>query len=76
MIIIGDDFDGIASLKTTLSHRFTMKDLGVLRYFLGIEVDCSPKGYLLSQSKYIVNLFEPTRLIDNKIIDTPLEKNV
>ncbi|GKA69928.1 uncharacterized mitochondrial protein-like protein [Tanacetum coccineum] len=48
MIITGDDYDGIESLKYELSHRFAMKDLGALHYFLGIEVASSLKGYLLS----------------------------
>jgi len=76
MIIIGNDFGGIASLKTVLSHCFSMKDLGVLHYLLGIEVASSFKGYLLSQSKYIVDLFAGARLTDNKIVDTPLKTSV
>ncbi|GJV13072.1 gag-pol polyprotein [Tanacetum coccineum] len=53
MIINGDDSDGTESLKSELTHRFAMKDLGLLHYFLGIEVASSPKGYILSESKYI-----------------------
>jgi len=53
-----------------------MNDLGVQRYFLGIEVASSPKGYLLSQSKYIANLFECAQLTDNNIVDTLLETSV
>jgi len=38
MIITGFNYDEIAYLKITLSHRFAMKDLSVLRCFSGIEV--------------------------------------
>lgn len=75
MIITGDDVDGIAALKSALARCFAMKDLGSLRYFLGI-VTSSPKGYLLTHSKYIADIFERACLTDNKTIDTPLELNV
>jgi hypothetical protein len=52
-----------------------MKDLGYLQYFLGIEVASSPRGYLLSQSKYIADILEQARLSDNKTIDTPIKVN-
>ena len=52
-----------------------MKDLGSLHYDLSIEVTSSLKGYLLSQSKYITNIFECARLTDNKIVDTLIETN-
>jgi hypothetical protein len=67
MIITGDDIDGISVLKTELTRRFEMKDLGYLRYFLGIEVAYSPRGYLLSQSKYVADILERARLTDNKM---------
>ena len=75
MIIIGDDVNGIATLKIELARYFAMKDLYSLYYFLGIEVASSPKGYLLSQSKYISDIFEHACLTNNKIIDTLLETN-
>ncbi|KAL8120625.1 hypothetical protein AgCh_017701 [Apium graveolens] len=88
MIITSDDCDGIESLKRELAHYFAMKDLkrelahyfamkdlGVLRYFLEIEVASSPKGYLLCQSKYIADLLDRARLTDNKTVETPLEMN-
>jgi len=48
MIITGNDIDDISVLKTELTGRFEMKDLGSLRYFLGVEITYSPRGYLFS----------------------------
>ena len=53
-----------------------MENLGYLQYFLGIEVAYSPRGYLLSQSKYVVDILKMTRLTDKKIVDTLIEVNV
>ncbi|GFS46627.1 hypothetical protein Acr_00g0103390 [Actinidia rufa] len=53
-----------------------MKDLGLLQYFLGIEITSSPKGYLLSQTKYITDILHRANLTDGKTVDTPLELHV
>ncbi len=49
LIIIGDNNVDIFDLKKLLKQKFEMKDLGELRYFLGIEVIQSPKGIWLLQ---------------------------
>ena len=76
MIITSDDVDGIVMLKFDLASHFEMKNLGALWYFLGIEVASSTKGYLLSWSKYIVDILNQACLTNTKTIDTPLEVNV
>nr|XP_027190547.1 uncharacterized protein LOC113786701 [Cicer arietinum] len=53
-----------------------MKDLETLLCFLGIEVAYSLKGSLVSQSKYITNILEQSRLYDNRATYTSLELNV
>ncbi|XP_057975998.1 uncharacterized mitochondrial protein AtMg00810-like [Malania oleifera] len=53
-----------------------MKDLGLpLHYFFGIKVAYSPKGYLLSQSKYVAVILDRARLTDSRTVDTPLKVN-
>ncbi|GJR33249.1 retrovirus-related pol polyprotein from transposon TNT 1-94 [Tanacetum coccineum] len=70
MVIIGDDCVGIELLKLEFAHHFAMKDLGLLHYFLGIKVASSPKGYLLSQSKYICDLLDR---VDKMVEDIPID---
>ena len=48
IIITGDDMIGISSLKSFLHGQFHTKDLGMLKYFLGIEVMRSKHGIFLS----------------------------
>jgi hypothetical protein len=48
MIINGDDLEYIAFVKARLSDQFLMSDLGHLRYFFGIEISYTPKGFFLS----------------------------
>nr|GEV72999.1 probable xyloglucan endotransglucosylase/hydrolase protein 8 [Tanacetum cinerariifolium] len=73
MIITRDDCVGTESLKLELAHRFAMKDLGLLRYFWGIEVASSPKGYLMSQSKYIGDLLDHAITTDKMVKDIPID---
>ena len=43
-----------------MHSKFHTKDLGELKYFLGIEVSRSKKGMFLSQRKYVLDLLEET----------------
>ena len=48
MVVTGNDPDERKALQSYLSSEFEMKDLGYLKYFLGIEVSRSDKGIFLS----------------------------
>lgn len=47
-----------------LGKRFSIKDLGDLSYFLGIEVATTSIGLLLSHRKYIIDLFARTNMTE------------
>lgn len=49
VIIASNDLKEIDAVKKFLHESFTIKDLGELKYFLGIEVARSAKGIVLSQ---------------------------
>ena len=50
-----------------------MKDLGHLRYFLGLKVAYARCGYLVSQQKYIFDILSRNCLTDLRTAATPIE---
>lgn len=54
---------GIEDLKQHLKREFEVKDLGQLRYFLGIEVSRSSKG-LASCGRHVVQACSPGLMSD------------
>jgi hypothetical protein len=75
IIITGDDDEEILELKKCLSKTFEVKDLGQLKYFLGIEVARSEKGIVLSQRKYTLDLLRETGMIGCRAAATPIDQN-
>ncbi|XP_022862515.1 uncharacterized protein LOC111382708, partial [Olea europaea var. sylvestris] len=76
IVITGDDADGIAQLKQFLQKRFQTKNLGKLRYFLGLEVATSQADINLSQRKYVLDLLDETGFLGTHPVDTPMDPNV
>jgi hypothetical protein len=68
IVITGDDVEEIKSLKKKLERAFEVKDLGPLRYFLGIEIARSSKGIVLSQMKYVLDLLTETGMLGCRYI--------
>ncbi|KAK3040300.1 hypothetical protein RJ639_028215 [Escallonia herrerae] len=76
IVITGDDCIGITSLKKFQQTKFHTKDLGQLKYFLGIEVTRSKKGIFLSQRKYVLDLLAETGKAGTKPCNTPMNPSV
>ena len=50
-----------------------MKDLGILKYFLGVEVIRNPTGIFLCQRKYALDIISEVSLLGAKPMNIPLE---
>ena len=59
-------------VESLFEFSFHMKSLGLLRYFLEIEIARSPKGLSLSQRKYLTYLLKEIGILGFKPIDTPM----
>ena len=66
IILTGDDTYEMERLKRILATEFEVKNLGQMRYFLGMEVARSKKGICVSQRKYILDLLSETGMLRSK----------
>lgn len=71
-----DDTIKIVILKRKMGDEFEIKDIGNLKYFLGIEVARSREGILVSKRKYTLNLLKEICINRYCPTDTPIEFNV
>ncbi|KAL9413753.1 hypothetical protein AB3S75_027454 [Citrus x aurantiifolia] len=76
IIIAGDDTIEIQKLKERLQSNFKVRDLGNLKFFLGIEVARTKSGIYLSQRKYVLELLEDFGLLGSCPSKTPMEQNL
>nr|GEX96557.1 ribonuclease H-like domain-containing protein [Tanacetum cinerariifolium] len=74
-IIIVNSLDEIEKFKVYLKIKFMIKDLGVMKYFLGNEVLANANGICMTQRKYYLELIHEFGLLATKPVTTPLPKN-
>lgn len=76
MILVGDCLEEFMEIKSILQLHFGIKDLGVLKFFLGLEVAHSSKGISLCQRQYCLDLLQDTGTIGSKPVSTPLDPSL
>ncbi|KAJ0565941.1 putative RNA-directed DNA polymerase [Helianthus annuus] len=75
IVITGNNKAAIERVKNSLRENFHIKDLGLLRYFLGIEVLYSENSICLSQRKYCLELLNEFGYLGCKPVTTPIEQS-
>uniref|UniRef100_A0A5K1A4K1 Reverse transcriptase Ty1/copia-type domain-containing protein n=1 Tax=Nymphaea colorata TaxID=210225 RepID=A0A5K1A4K1_9MAGN len=71
IVITGNSSSHISYVKGMLQQEFKMKDLGELRYFLGVELDRTNDRLTLTQHKYTLDILYRAGIINCKPITTP-----
>jgi len=75
LIIAGNNRGAINAFKSAISKRFKMKDLGALKWILGMEVrrDRERRMLEISQTAYIERMLEKFGMSDANPVGTPAE---
>ena len=68
ILLTGNNPACVDSLKKLIDDRFGLKDLGSLRYFLGLEVARTNEGISLNQRKYSLEILKDTGFIGSKLV--------
>jgi hypothetical protein len=76
IILAGTSLSEFARIKGILDSQFKIKDLGSLKYFLGLEVAQSKEGITISQRKYCLDLLKDSGFLGSKPAATPLDPAV
>ncbi|XP_016185203.1 uncharacterized protein LOC107626820 [Arachis ipaensis] len=75
LVLSGDNLFKIEAIKRALDTEFSIKDLGRLKYFLGMEVVRSSKEIALYQRKYTLDLLEENGMLEAKPASVPMLYN-
>lgn len=72
IIVTASDNAVLEKFIHRLAAQFSLKDLGDLSYFLGVEVQKHSKGLILNQRQYIMDILHRANMHEAKAMNTPL----
>jgi hypothetical protein len=76
LVISGPDVRDIMKFKQEMMRKFSMSDLGLLSYYLGIEVKQEAGQIMLSQNSYAKKILESAGMINCNPCATPMESRL
>lgn len=74
VIIAETSYSLIQEIKEFIHMKFQINDLGILKYFLGLELARSAASIFLNQQIYTLELLEESGFINCKPSSTPMER--
>lgn len=75
MLITGSSPTSVRAVIQQISRHFSLKDLGEVNHFLGIQVSKTKQGMHLGQAGYIKDLLKKAKMDDAKGCPTPMISN-
>lgn len=75
LLVAGNNSEACSIFKKYLADFFLLKDLGPLKYFLGVEFARSKKGIFLCQRKYTLDILSEAGLLGAKPFSTSMVQN-
>ncbi|GAU50785.1 hypothetical protein TSUD_192210 [Trifolium subterraneum] len=76
IILAGNSISEFDRIKAVLDAAFKIKNLGQLKYFLGLEVAHSKSGITISQRKYCLDMLKDSGLLGSKPAMTPMDTSI
>ncbi|TYK18672.1 Retrovirus-related Pol polyprotein from transposon TNT 1-94 [Cucumis melo var. makuwa] len=73
LIFTGNCASMFEDLKKAMTQEFEMTDIGLMSYYLGIEVKQSEEGIFISQERYTREILEKFNMMNSKPVATPIE---
>ena len=73
IILIGYHYEEIGKFESLLAYEFEIKDVGNLKYFLGMKIARSKMGIAVSQRKYVLDLLKEIGMLNCKLANIPMD---
>ncbi|KAL8095905.1 hypothetical protein AgCh_037043 [Apium graveolens] len=76
ILLTGNDQSVIEHIKSVLHSSFTIKDLGLVKYYLGLEIHRTGDGLFLHQHKFVYDMLVDAGLEHAKPLSLPLDSTI
>jgi hypothetical protein len=72
LLIMSTDIDEVEMIKRRLMKKFNMKNLGLVKEFIGIRIEKTSEGISIDQEAYIDQILSRFKMEDANVVLTPL----